>query len=46
MTQEWNQLSEEAKTPHRQQTEVQKQRYEAEMKVYKVKKAAEEAAAL
>jgi len=39
MTLEWNALTEEAKEPHKKQTEEQKVRYEAEMKVYKAKKA-------
>jgi len=40
MTIEWNALSEEAKAPFREQTEVQKKRYEEEMKIYKAKKLA------
>jgi len=40
MTIEWNALSEEAKAPFREQTEVQKKRYEEEMKNYKAKKLA------
>ena len=45
MTAEWNSLSEDAKAPYRQQTNDQKARYDAEMQVYKVKKAEAEAAA-
>lgn len=45
MTAEWHLLSDEAKQPYRKQTEDQKTRYDAEMKVYKVKKAEAEAAA-
>ena len=45
MTAEWHQLSEEAKEPHRKQTEIQKARYDAEMKVYKANKVETEAAA-
>jgi hypothetical protein len=41
MTNEWNSLDDEGKGPFRQQTEVQKKRYEEEMKVYRAKKAAE-----
>lgn len=43
MTLEWNSLSDEAKAPFRAQTEVQKKRYEEEMKNYKAKKLAEAA---
>ena len=43
MTAEWHSLSEEAKEPHRKQTEAQKARYDAEMKVYKTAKAEAEA---
>lgn len=45
MTLEWNSLSEEAKHPFRAETEVQKKRYEVEMRAYKEKKAAEAALA-
>lgn len=45
MTAEWHQLSDEAKQPYRKQTEDQKTRYDAEMKVYKVKKAEADAVA-
>lgn len=45
MTLEWNSLSDEAKAPFRAQTEVQKKRYEEEMKNYKAKKLAEAAIA-
>jgi len=45
MTAEWHQLSDEAKEPHRKQTEIQKARYDAEMKIYKVSKAESDAAA-
>jgi hypothetical protein len=41
MTTEWNSFTDEVKAPHRAQTEVQKKRYESEMKVYKAKKAEE-----
>ena len=40
MTTEWNSFSEESKAPHRAQTEVQKKRYEREIKLYKEQKAA------
>lgn len=45
MSEEWNKLSVIAKAPFLAETEVQKKRYEEEMKVYKAKKAAEAAAA-
>jgi len=41
MSDEWNQLSAEKKQPFLDETEEQKKRYEAEMKIYKAKKAAE-----
>lgn len=41
MSDEWNGLSAEKKAPFLEETEEQKKRYEAEMKVYKAKKAAE-----
>ena len=41
MSDEWNALSQEKKQPFLDETEGQKRRYEAEMKVYKAKKAAE-----
>jgi hypothetical protein len=41
MTAEWNSFTDEGKAPHRAETEVQKKRYETEMKVYKEKKAEE-----
>ena len=43
MTAEWNSFSDEVKAPHRAETEVQKKRYEAEMKEYRARKADEAA---
>lgn len=42
MSQEWNQLTPEQKQPHLLETEAQKQRYDAEMKIYRQKKAEED----
>lgn len=39
MSEEWNKLDAPAKTPYLAETETQKKRYEAEMKVYRAKKA-------
>jgi hypothetical protein len=39
MSEEWNKLETTAKAPYLAETETQKKRYEAEMKVYKAKKA-------
>ena len=41
MSAEWNELAADKKQPFLDETEEQKKRYEAEMKVYKAKKAAE-----
>lgn len=43
MAEEWNLLTNEQKVPFLEATEEQKQRYEVEMKAYKVKKANQEA---
>ena len=41
MSAEWNSLTPEKKVPFLDETEEQKKRYEAEMKVYKAQKALE-----
>ena len=41
MSSEWNELPTDKKQPFLDETEGQKKRYEAEMKIYKAKKAAE-----
>ena len=43
MAEEWNMLTDEQKIPYLEQTESQKQRYEAEMIAYKDMKAKAEA---
>jgi hypothetical protein len=40
MSEEWRSLSDEQKEPFRQESEVNKKRYESEMKAYKAKLAA------